>query len=108
VNEHSGIIKENVAKSIMARGFFHDVNLVLKVLEPLKNAILSVEASNTTFADCFIALICLASAINKIPFERGLIGFRYHTINSINNRWNSFDSMPFILAYFLHPGYRGE
>lgn len=82
--------------------------MVLKVLEPLKKTILSVEASNTTFADCFIALIRLASTINKIPIERGLASFRNHVINSINKRWESFDVMPYILAYFLHPGYRGK
>ena len=108
MDEHGDIIKENVVKSIKARGFFHDVNLVLKVLEPLKKTILSVEASDTTYADCFIGLIRLASAINKIPIEQGIIGFRNHTIKSINERWSSFDSMPFILAYFLHPGYRGK
>ena len=36
MDEHGDIIKENVVKSIKARGFFHDVDLVLKVLEPLK------------------------------------------------------------------------
>ena len=86
MDEHGDIIKENVAKSIKARGFFHDVDLVLKVLESLKKTILSVEASNTTYANCFISLACLASAINKIPIEQGLIGFRNHTIKSINER----------------------
>ena len=70
MDEHGDIIKENVVKSITARGFFHDVNLVLKVLEPLKKTILSVEASNTTYADCFISLVHLAGTINKIPNEQ--------------------------------------
>ncbi|CAB4475142.1 unnamed protein product [Rhizophagus irregularis] len=107
-DEHKDIIKENIVKTITSRGFFHDINSVLKVLKPLKKTILSVEASNTTFADCFIALIRLASTINKIPVERGLADFRNHAINSINKRWESFDIMPYILAYFLHPGYRGN
>jgi hypothetical protein len=77
------------------------------VLEPLKKAILSVKASDTNYADCFVALVRLADAIKKIPKEQGLINFRTHTINSINNRWNSFDIIPLILTYFLHPGYRG-
>ncbi|CAB4496285.1 unnamed protein product [Rhizophagus irregularis] len=58
--------------------------------------------------DCFIALIRLANAIEQIPVERGLVGFRNHAIDSINRHWESFDNMPFILTYFLHPGYRGE
>ncbi|PKY56631.1 hypothetical protein RhiirA4_428387 [Rhizophagus irregularis] len=107
VNEHGSIVtNKTVTKIITARGFFHDTNLVLKVLEPLKKAILSVEASNTNYADCFIALVRLADAIKKILIERGLISFRTHTINSINEQWNSFDIMPLILTYFLHPGYR--
>ena len=95
-------------QSINARGFFHDVNLLLKVLEPLKKTILSVEASDTNYTDCFIALIHLANDIKQIPIERGLICFRNHAINSINDRWESFNIMPFILTYFLHPGYRGK
>ena len=109
MNEHGNIItSRSVTKSITARGFFHDVNLVLKVLAPLKKTILAVEASDTNYADCFVALVRLASAINQIPNERGIISFKIHAINSINERWNSFDSMPFILTYFLHPDYRGK
>ncbi|GBB84292.1 hypothetical protein RclHR1_09910008 [Rhizophagus clarus] len=107
-DDHKDVVKENIVKIITSRGFFHDVNVVLKVLEPLKKTILSVEASNTTFADCFIALIRLASTIKKIPVERGLVNFQNHVINSINKRWESFNVMPYILAYFLHPGYRGN
>ncbi|PKB94031.1 hypothetical protein RhiirA5_439727 [Rhizophagus irregularis] len=108
-NENSNIItSKSVLKSINARGFFHNVNLLLKVLDPLKKTVLSVEASNTNYADCFIALIRLANAIKQIPVERDLVGFRNYAIDSINRRWESFDNMPFILTYFLHPGYRGE
>ncbi|CAB4401245.1 unnamed protein product [Rhizophagus irregularis] len=101
-------IKVNIVKIITSRGFFHDVNVVLKVLELLKKTILSVEASNTTFADCFIVLIRLASTIKKIPVERGLVNFQNHVINSINKCWESFNVMPYILVYFLHPGYQGN
>ncbi|CAB4480722.1 unnamed protein product [Rhizophagus irregularis] len=78
------------------------------LLDPLKKTVLSVEASNTNYADCFIALIRLANAIKQIPVERDLVGFRNYAIDSINRRWESFDNMPFILTYFLHPGYQGE
>ncbi|CAB5091095.1 unnamed protein product [Rhizophagus irregularis] len=40
----------------------------------------------------------------KIPVERGLVNFQNHVINSINKHWESFNVMPYILAYFLHPG----
>ncbi|PKC51124.1 hypothetical protein RhiirA1_405697, partial [Rhizophagus irregularis] len=105
-DDHKDVVKVNIVKIITSREFFHDVNVVLKVLELLKKTILSVEASNTTFADCFIALIRLASTIKKIPVERGLVNFQNHIINSINKHWESFNVMPYILVYFLHPGYR--
>ncbi|CAB4487163.1 unnamed protein product [Rhizophagus irregularis] len=68
-DNHKDVVKENIVKIITSRGFFYDVNIVLKVLELLKKTILSVEASNTTFTDYFIALIRLASIIKKIPVE---------------------------------------
>ncbi|CAB4486500.1 unnamed protein product [Rhizophagus irregularis] len=107
-DDHKDVVKVNIVKIITSREFFHDVNVVLKVLELLKKTILSVEASNTTFADCFIALIRLASTIKKIPVERGLVNFQNHIINSINKHWESFNVMPYILVYFLHPGYRAK
>jgi hypothetical protein len=81
---------------------------MLKVLELLKKIILSVEAFDINYADCFIALIYLANVIKQIPIERGLISFQNRAICSINERWKSFDSMPFILTYFLHPSYRSK
>jgi hypothetical protein len=66
------------------------------VLEPLKKLILSVEASDTNYADCFIALIHLANAIKQIPIERGIISFQNHAIYSINEHWN------LLIAYHLY------
>ena len=76
-------------------------------MEPLRNTILSLEKSTTTLADCFIMLVQLAVKINKISHESGIINFKYHCINQINLRWNSFDLDPYLLAYWLHPNYRG-
>jgi len=72
--------------------------LLLKVLEPLKKTILFVKVLDTTLANCFIALICLASTIKKILIEWEIIGFWNHIINSINEQWNSFNNMLFVLA----------
>jgi hypothetical protein len=77
-------------------------------LEPLRNTILFLEKRTTTLADCFIMLVQLAVKINKIPHESGLINFKYHCIKIMNTRWESFDLNPYLLAYWLHPNYRGK
>jgi hypothetical protein len=78
------------------------------ILEPLRNTILLLERNSTTLADCFIMLIRLAVKINQIPHEIGTIGFKNHCIQAINERWEkSFDDEPYMLAYWLHPAYRG-
>ena len=53
-------------------------------------------------------LIQLAVKINKIPHESGIINFKYHCIKVMNKRWKSFDINPYLLAYWLHPKYRGN
>lgn len=78
------------------------------VLLPLKTAVLNLEKTNVNLADCFIQLIKLAVSVNKIPNERGIIGFKNHCIKVINNRWKSFEINPYLLAYYLHPLYRGK
>ena len=102
------LTNETVKKILGLRGFFHDVSFLTSVLLPLKIAILYLESSNTNLADCFVQLTKLAVSINKIPNERGMIGFKNHCINIINNRWQSFEIEPYLLAYFLHPLYRGK
>lgn len=97
-----------VKKILGLRGFFHDVSLITSVLLPLKTAILNLEGTNINLADCFIQLVKLTININKIPTEQGMIGFKNHCIKVINNRWKSFDIQPYLLAYYLHPLYRGK
>jgi len=81
---------------------------ITSVLLPLRTAILNLEGINTNLADCFIQLVKLATVINNMPREHGIIDFRNHCIIAINERWKSFDIYPYLLAYFLHPQYRGN
>src|SRR2546423_11171840 len=97
-----------VKKILKLRGFFHDVQLITSVLLPLRNAVLHLEKTNINLADCFIQLVKLAVNINKISNEQGIIGFKNHCIKIINERWQSFDIQLYLLAYYLHPLYRGK
>jgi hypothetical protein len=98
----------SVKKILGLRGFFHDVTFLTTVLLPLKMAILNLEAAQTNLADCFIQLIKLVVSINRISNERRMTGFKNHCIKVINDRWISFDIKPYLLAYYLHPLYRGK
>ncbi|CAI2196328.1 19435_t:CDS:2, partial [Funneliformis geosporum] len=102
------ITNQNLKKIFNSRCFFNDCNRIAMILEPLRNTILLLERNSTTLADCFIMLIRLAVKINQIPHEIGTIGFKNHCIQAINERWEkSFDDEPYMLAYWLHPAYRG-
>jgi hypothetical protein len=69
---------------------------------------LNLESAKSNLADCFIQLIKLVVSINKISTEKRMIGFKNHCIKIINERWKSFDIKPYLLAYYLHPLYRGK
>ena len=102
------LTNESVKKILGLRGFFHDVTFLTSVLLPLKMAILNLEGTKSNLADCFIQLIKLVVSINKITNERRMNGFKNHCIKIINEQWRSFDIKPYLLAYYLHPLYRGK
>jgi hypothetical protein len=73
---------------------------------PIKNAITIVESDNINLADVFIQIIRLAYKIKHLN-NIELNGFKQYAINSFNKRWEEFEIDPYLLAYFLHPSYRG-
>lgn len=74
---------------------------------PIRNSILHLERANINLADCFIQLIKLAVSINNMPNDQ-MVAFKQYCIKVINQRWGTFDIQPYLLAYFLHPLYRGK
>jgi len=78
------------------------------VLLPLKNTVTYLEGSDINLADCFLSLIRLAVKINMIPNDDVHLNFKNHCIKAVNDRWDSIDILPYMLAYFLHPSYRGK
>jgi hypothetical protein len=77
------------------------------VLEPAKNAIKALESNATTLADCFVELIKMARAISAIPSLQNQ-EFKKACIGIFNKRWKEFDTDIYMLAFFLHPKYRGK
>ena len=71
-------------------------------------AILNLKRTKCNLANCFVQLIKLVVSINRITNERRMNGFKNHCIKVINERWKSFNIKPYLLAYYLHPLYRGK
>jgi hypothetical protein len=104
-NHYDEITNKVIRRLIRNSEFFANVNRLTEVLKPIKTAITLLESASINLSDCFIQLILLANAIKKKSWEKS--EFHQHCIETFNKRWASFDPNLYILAYFLHPGFRG-
>lgn len=89
------------------QGFFEEVASLSQILLPIKNTIKILESDNSTLADVFIQMIRLACKLKNINIAN-MAELKRHSICAFNKRWNEFQIGPYLLAYFLHPGYRGK
>ncbi|CAG8615565.1 10935_t:CDS:2 [Racocetra fulgida] len=100
----------DLRKLVRNRQFWTNAEILAKILLPAKNAVKMVESKSTTTADVFLFLIQMATAINALE-KNSLpehIEFRKQCIKFYNKRWKEFDIKIYLLAYFLHPKYRGK
>ena len=86
------------------KNFYDKVNTLAQLLRPIKNAILLLEGNQTNLADAFIQMIRLGYLIKKF----NVCPFQQHAIQAFNKRWSEFDISLYLLAYFLHPRFRGK
>ncbi|CAB5378742.1 unnamed protein product [Rhizophagus irregularis] len=109
IGENSNIITSEAVKTIInrKRGFFNDVYDLANIMKPIRDAILSLESNKSTLADCYFSLACLGQSINKIPDENENVRFRQHAIKSFNERFKMYDFDEYLLAYYIHPSYKG-
>src|SRR5213078_4776442 len=77
-----------------------------EVLFLIKNAILAIEAANSTLADAYINLMKIAAVIQNLPTDE-YKGFRNYCIEKFNHRFEEFNDPAYPLAFFLHPAYKG-
>src|SRR5204863_43670 len=99
------LTNDNVVQIIQLRNFFSDLRILAFVLEPLRKAVLALEARSATLADCFFSLARLAAVLNKLP-KTFNPGFRSHCVKVINERCNEFDDDKYITCFFLDPRFR--
>ncbi|GBC45176.2 ribonuclease H-like domain-containing protein [Rhizophagus irregularis DAOM 181602=DAOM 197198] len=108
INENPNVITSEAVKTIINRkkGFFNDVSDLANIMKPIKEAILTLESNKATLADCYFSLAYLGQSINKIPEDDHMI-FRQHAIKIFNERFILYDFDEYLLAYYIHPGYKG-
>jgi hypothetical protein len=87
--------------------FYQHCKVVADILKPIRDAILEVEGRNSNLADCFMTMIKIAVAINNLSINHN-ISFRNQLFELFNRRYEQFDDDLYLLAYFLHPKYRGK
>lgn len=83
-----------------------EVEVLQTILKPIKEAVKCLETKSATLADCFLQLIRLSYAIKTLPESNSL--FQQKCIEAFNKRWKQFDFRLYMLAYLLHPSYRGK
>ncbi|RHZ53295.1 hypothetical protein Glove_443g77 [Diversispora epigaea] len=98
------ITNKNVFTLLQNEEFYFNCYQIASILKPVKELTNILEARNANLADCFIGLIKLGAKINQIqPGNqwKSIIIFNY------NRRLGEFINNINILAYWLHPLYRG-
>jgi hypothetical protein len=107
ITEHTNCLTNTKVKAIVeGRNFWSDLKILAFVLDPLRKAILALEARKATLADCFLSLIRLAAVMKSLPrsFNKS---FRNHCHQVMNERFNEFEDDKFLLCFFLLPQFRG-
>ncbi|PKK56205.1 hypothetical protein RhiirC2_800528 [Rhizophagus irregularis] len=104
-NNNPDYLKQNI-KEIITRRFFMNAEELQLILKPIKEAIKYLEMKNATLANCFLQLIKLFYSIKNLSETHTT--FRQQCIKAFNKRWTQFDFRLYMLAYLLHPLYRGK
>ncbi len=109
INENLNVIINEAIKTIInwKRGFFNDIIDLANIMKPIKEAILNLESSKAILADCYFYLAYLGQSINKISEDDHVI-FRQYVIKIFNERFKAYDFDEYLLAYYIHPGYKSK
>ncbi len=109
INKNLNVITNEAIKTIInrKRDFFNDVIDLANIMKPIKKAILNLESSKATLADYYFYLAYLSRSINKISEDDHMI-FCQYAIKIFNKRFKAYDFDEYLLAYYIHLGYKGK
>ncbi|RIB24992.1 hypothetical protein C2G38_2167033 [Gigaspora rosea] len=102
-NNKTGKIVKTYIKS---SGFFDNILDISNILKPISDTIMCLESKMANLADCYLGYIKLAIAIKNI-FQDHHLMFYQKCVSIFNERFHAFDYDEYLLAYYLHPKYRG-
>ncbi|PKC71131.1 hypothetical protein RhiirA1_390784 [Rhizophagus irregularis] len=85
---------------------FDDICVILDILKLIKEAILMLERTYTTLADCYLYLLRIATFFKQMPMN-DYRSLKNSCIKAFNERYKEFDEDIYLLAFFLHPQYKG-
>ena len=105
--QDADILNSNIKRIISSQHFYVDLEELVSIIKPIKKALKCLEFKTTTLADCFVEIIKLYAAIKDLSETRQVL-FRNEYMEIFNKRCNQFDIELYMLAYILHPKYRGK
>ena len=85
LEKHPETLKEDIKDLLRNRFFFQDVEELVKIIQPIKEVLISLEYKTTTLADCFIQLMKLGVAFKLYPNITN-ISFRSYCLDKFNKR----------------------
>src|SRR6266511_4465871 len=109
INKNLNVITNEAIKIIInrKRGFFNNVIDLANIIKSIKEAILNLESSKAILADCYFYLAYLGRSINKISEDDHVI-FHQYAIKIFNECFKTYDFDKYLLAYYIHPDYKGK
>ena len=109
INENLNVITNEAIKIIInwKRGFFNDIIDLANIMKLIKEAILNLKSSKAILADCYFYLAYLDRSINKISEDDHVI-FHQYAIKIFNEHFKAYDFDEYLLAYYIHPDYKGK
>ncbi|CAB5208187.1 unnamed protein product [Rhizophagus irregularis] len=76
------------------------------ILKPIKESILVLEGTKTNLADCYLQLLKMAANVKSMPID-DYKTLKNSCIRIFNRRFAEYDEDIYLLAFFLHPYYKG-
>ena len=71
----------------------------------MKDSVTVLQSENTNITDCYLHLVKLAVSIKRNSINTNS-SFKKFCDSKFNLRWKEFNHEGYLLAYFLHPGYK--
>ncbi|PKC53168.1 hypothetical protein RhiirA1_479859 [Rhizophagus irregularis] len=106
-NHEHKILNQAIKTILKKRGYFDDVHVISDILKLIKEAILMLERTYTTLADCYLYLLRIATFFKQMPMN-DYRSLKNSCIKAFNERYKEFDEDIYLLAFFLHPQYKDE